>query len=107
MRTVQALPADTLVFANQPSAAFALSGRPLLALPVERSPMTGEPNPGAARDVDQLVALLAARRAVVVFERATVWLHARTGLPLVSEEELRSRVPLRVLDEDDRFVVLG
>jgi hypothetical protein len=86
---------------------FALSQRPVLALPVLRSPMTGRPNPDADRDVDQLVAMLAGRRAVVVLERPTVWLHSLTGQPLVGEEELRARVPLTVLAEDDRFVVLG
>jgi hypothetical protein len=107
MRSVADLPVGTVVFANQPSAVFALSQRPVLALPVLRSPMTGRPNPDADRDVDQLVAMLAGRRAVIVLERATVWLHSLTGEPLVGEEELRARVPLTVLAEDDRFVVLG
>jgi hypothetical protein len=116
MDLVAALPQPLLVFANQPSAVFALSSRPVLALPVVRSPMTGAANPHADRDVDQLVTRLRERRAVVVLERATVWLDAGRGQPLVGEEELRARlagasggprVPLVTLSEDTRFVVLG
>jgi hypothetical protein len=107
MRTVAELPDRTLAFTNQPSAVFALSGRPVLALPVVRSPMTGVANPDAGRDIDQLVTLLAQDRAVVVMEKPTAWLHARSGEPLVGEEELRRRVPLEVVAEDERFVVLS
>jgi hypothetical protein len=107
MDAVRALPAGVAVFANQPSAVYALSGRPLAALPLQRSPMTGAPNPDTGRDLDELAALLAADRAVVVIDRPTAWILSGAGQPLVTEEQLRARVPLTTLAEDERFVVLG
>jgi hypothetical protein len=107
MRAVTGLPDQVLVFANQPSAVYALSGRPVLTLPLRHSTMTGAPNPNAERDLGQLVALLAGGRAVVVLERAAVSFFARNGQPLATEQQLRARFPLTVLAEDDRFVILG
>jgi hypothetical protein len=106
MRAVADLPAEVAVFSNQPSSTYARSGRPALALPLRRSPATGESNPRAGRDEDELVALLREGRAVVVIERLAAFFAAPAPV-MASPEELAERVPLDVLAEDDEYVVLA
>jgi hypothetical protein len=88
---VIALPADQLVMTNQPSAVYALTRRPAIALPLRTSPQTGAPNPGADRDLDELVDLLRDRRAVVVISRPAAFEQSLLGQPLVTEEQPRPR----------------
>jgi len=96
------LPDDTVIFTNQPSAIYALTGRPVLALPLQRSPMTGAPNPGFDGELDDL-----ARRvgdgAVVVIDRSSAFF---TDGIITSEADLGALVDLEVVAEDPTFVVL-
>jgi hypothetical protein len=104
---VRALPPEQVVVTNQSSAIHALTDRPAIALPLRTSPQTGAANPQAGRDTDQLVALLRERRAVVVIDRAAAFEQSMTGRPLVTDEQLRARVPLTQLAADDGFILLG
>jgi hypothetical protein len=104
---VAALPPDQMVMTNQPSAVYALTGRPALALPLRTSPQTGADNPEAGRDLDQLVALLRQRRAVVVVDGQEAYYQSVIGQPLVTGDQLRSRIDLAVVAQDDRFVLLA
>jgi len=97
IEAVRALPSTTVVFTNQPSAIYGLTGRPVLALPLVTSPMTGAANPNAARDVDQLVSMLARGDTVLVIDPRTAFF---TDGIVVSERELRARIDLEVVIED-------
>jgi len=103
IEAVRALPSTTVVFTNQPSAIYGLTGRPVLALPLVTSPMTGAANPNAARDVDQLVSMLASGDTVLVIDPRTAFF---TDGIVVSERELRARIDLEVVIEDGDHRVL-
>lgn len=101
--SLQDLPADALVFTNQPSALYAFTGRPVLALPLQRSPMTGEPNPAFADELAALVDLVEDDSAVVVIDRSSAFF---TEGVITSEADLAAVADLEVAAEDPTFVVL-
>ena len=97
------LPPDALVFTNQPSALYAFTRRPVLALPLQRSPMTGEVNPAFADELATLASLVEDEGAVIVIDRSSAFF---TGGTITSEADLASVADLEVAAEDPTFVVL-
>jgi len=94
-RTVRALPPQVTVFSNKPSAVHYFTGRAVLAVPAKSNPHTGSTNPRFEQEMTSLKQLLEDDRAVVVYLRSF------GGAFVVSEDELKHRLPVRLLETSE------
>lgn len=98
---LEQLPADTLVFTNDPNILWAWTGRPVLALPWTESPLSGKPNEQLEGHLVEFEQIVAENDVVVVYlNEGLIYFDY-----LLSPEALSELVELEPVPSSDAFQV--